>query len=447
MLSKVKAVFKVFSAKALKILKWAFNLPSAFIRVNLSHNTGTKVFSLLLAILFWFFVMDQVDPEITRVFENIPVNLINMQELEQSNLKIMNQHDYLVNVEVTGRRNNVLNMNANAIYLWTDMRTVRNGVNNVYINRTINSDSVSIKSVLPNEIVLTVERIVSVPKPVRIVYNDRFQNTYFEQNLAVSPEEIRVVGPESLVNSVDYLGAFINVGTFTEDVTREVSLAPYNREGEVVNGVTLEKSVATMNLSIGKSEVVPIRVDLSGTPAEGYQIVQVKVIPEEISILGSSQLTSFITEIYTEPIVLTGEETSSFIVQKNLLMPEGISHLLNDGIQVEIEIEEIHTKEFGFSTSEIPIMNLNDAFVTNLNDIEEIIAVKVIDVESKILNLNKSDVSIVLNFANVERPGMYRMELIVQNRDAYGKIEVEPEYLDLMVYDVDETDDGSVEIP
>lgn len=122
-----------------KVFKWFVSLPKSIFDAKLSHNTGTKLLSLLMAILFWFFVMDQVDPEISRVIESVPVQLINTQELDQSNLKIMNQTDYFVNVEVTGRRNNVLSLNAKSIYLWADMRSVRNGINNVFINSSINS--------------------------------------------------------------------------------------------------------------------------------------------------------------------------------------------------------------------------------------------------------------------------------------------------------------------
>ena len=110
-----------------KSVKWILGLPKAIFDAKFSHNTGTKLLSIAMAILFWFFVMDQVDPEITRVIESVPVQLTNTQELDQNNLKIMNQTDFLVNVEVTGRRNNVLSLNSKNIYLWSDMRSVRSG--------------------------------------------------------------------------------------------------------------------------------------------------------------------------------------------------------------------------------------------------------------------------------------------------------------------------------
>lgn len=429
-------------ARLKNVLKWIANLPTAFIRVNLSHNTGTKIFSLMLAILFWFFVMDQVDPEITRVFDNVPVNLINMQELEQSNLRIMNQHDYLVSVEVTGRRNNVLNMSPKSIYLWSDMRTVRNGINNVFINRSINSDSVSIKTVMPNEIILSVERIISIPKPVRIIYNDDFQVGFYEENLTIKPEEIRVVGPESFVNSVAYVGAYVNVGTFTEGVEREISLAPYTVDGEIVNGVTLERTSAIMQLNVGMRKRMPITIEIEGEPAPGYQVVSVTAVPQEVEILGASSAVLSTDTINTEVIVLSGEETDSFMVRKNLLLPEGITHQLENGIQIEVVIEEIVTKEFVYTVEDIALINLNETFETNLMSFDEEIRIKISDISSRIDTRTKDQMSLSIDFSNVERPGIYRLDIDVSGGIERERIQIIPEYIEIVVSDAENSEEG-----
>ncbi len=268
MLKSVKQLL-IGSGKALSnALRWVRSIPNRFFNINFSHNTGKKMLSVVLALLFWLFVMDQVDPEITRIFENVPVQLINLQELDQNNLKIMNQHDYLVNVEVMGRRNNVLNMSSSAIYLWADMRTVGSGNNNVYINRTINSEAVNIKGIFPNEISIAAERIVSVPKPVKITFTDNFSESYFQERMTISPEEVKVTGPESFVNSVSYLGASIAVGTLEGDFSREVTLLPYDSSDEVVSGVSLDLNYANVSIQIGKIQNAEVNVEVDvGTAA------------------------------------------------------------------------------------------------------------------------------------------------------------------------------------
>ncbi len=408
-------------------------MPSRFIDINLSHNTGMKVFSLVLAILFWFFVMDQVDPEMTRSFENIPVELINMQDLEQGNLKIKNQQDYFVTVDVKGRRNDVSKLNPASINLWADMRTVRSGINNVYINRSINSDSIVIKEVVPNEIVLTVERIVSVPKPVKVIYNDGFQKNYYEISRKVSPEEIRIVGPESIVETVTYLGAYVNVGTFTGDVAKEVSLAPYNEDGEVVSGVTLESSTAQLELEVGLKKEVPLEVAIEGEPAEGTRVVSVKLLPETVWISGAAELVGGIDKVVGEPVVLNGEEASTLIVNKNLTLPEGVSHDLENGVQVEVEIEPIVEKTFEFPIEALEIRNLAPAYAVSYSDETQTVTFTVKGLASVMETVTEETLKPFMNAADVDKEGTYRLIPQLETTVEIDGFKAVPEYVELEV--------------
>ncbi|MCA0386674.1 MAG: hypothetical protein LCH34_14000 [Firmicutes bacterium] len=417
-----------------KILVWIKGLPKSIYEAKLSHNTGTKMLSLALAILFWFFVMDQVDPEITRVIESVPVQLTNTQELDQNNLKIMNQTDFFVNVEVTGRRNNVLGLNAKSIYLWADMRSVRGGVNNVFINSSINSESVSIKSVLPKEIVITVDRVVSLPKPVQIIISDSFQESLFQESLEVNPIEIKVTGPESLVNSVSYLGGTISVAALSGDHTREVSLVPYSFDGEVVNGVTLELSYATLNLKVGKTKLIPVEANVEGSPKSGYQLTGINIKPETVTVSGQLEVIEALNSISVEGIELNGDEEGTFIVEKELRLPEGVKAVgLNTPVQIELVIEEVQTKEFIFDVNEIPIVNLGNQFTTNLADNLGTVVVRVTDVASVIEGLTKSEIHLDLNMSNIIEPGSYRLNINMANRENYSEVSLTPEMVDVEV--------------
>ena len=418
-----------------KILKWFVSLPKSIFDAKFSHNTGTKILSILMAILFWFFVMDQVDPEISRVIESVPVQLINTQELDQSNLKIMNQTDYFVNVEVTGRRNNVLSLNSGSIYLWADMRTVRSGINNVFINSSINSESVSIKAIYPQEIVLTVDRVVSLPKPVQIKFSDSFQESLYQESIVINPLEIKVTGPESLVNSVSYLGGTLAVGALSSDYTREVSLVPYSFDGEIVSGVSLDFNYTTVTVVIGKSNTVNVIPDVQGEPSEGYRVVSVTVIPETIVINGEIALVESVKNVMTEVIALNGDEENSFILDAKLVLPEGVkaSELADGTVRIEIVIEEIQTKEFTFEIKDIPVVNLSETFETDLFDNLGIITVKVTDIESIISELTVNDVHLDFNFSSVTAPGNYRMNVNFADELKYNDVQIEPAYVDVNV--------------
>ena len=417
-----------------KIIASIKNLPKAFFSINLSHNSGTKFFSLMLAILFWVFVMDQVDPEISKVFESVPVQLINLQELDQNNLMIMDQHDFFVNVEVTGRRNNVLNLNASSIYLWADVRNAKKGSNILQINKTINSEAVSIQTLIPNEIVLSVDQIVSIPKPVKVTMSGDFQDNLYQSDLSVSPEEVKVTGPETLVNQVAYLGATINVSNISADTSKDVSLVPYDNDDQMVNGVTLENSYSNISLNIGQMKTLEIMPKIIGTPAEGYEIVSVSVLPETVTISGSEALIRDLNSIEAEAINLKGDEKATMIVEKSLLLPNGVtSDISDENVQIEVQIEPIITKEFSFNIKDIPIVNLSDSLKTDIANKDGAISIKVKDVESIINEITRNDLHLSINFGIVDKAGLYRLKINVANEESFNEISIDPVYIEVNV--------------
>ena len=424
------------------------NLYDVLFKKKLSRNTGSKLLSLTLAVLFWFFVMDQVDPEITRVFDSIPVQLTNTQELDQNNLKIMNQTDFFVSVQVTGRRNNVLSLNSKSIYLWADMRSARSGVNNVFINSTINSDAVSIKEVLPKEIVLTVDRMISLPKPVKIIITDSFQESLYQDTLSVNPLEIKVSGPESLVNSVSYLGGSISVNSLTGNHSREVSLVPYSFDGEIVSGVNLDMSYATISLTVGKEKVVPIKALVEGEPMEGYRVVGVNISPSTIGLAGPISQMDLLSSISVDTIILDGTEDTSLIIERDLILPDQVSTVqANVPIQIEVLIEEILTKEFSFDIKELAIVNLEEGFTTDLNEQEQLINIKVTGVESVISMISKNDIRLDVNFSNVTAPGIYRLKINSLGIEDFDELIIDPLYIEATVRERTETETTPTETP
>ena len=48
---------------------------------KLKYNSKIKIISLLSAMVLWMYVMAIVDPEETKLFENIPVTITNKNEL------------------------------------------------------------------------------------------------------------------------------------------------------------------------------------------------------------------------------------------------------------------------------------------------------------------------------------------------------------------------------
>ena len=54
----------------------------------LNKNTKIKIISLLSAIVLWMYVMAVVDPEDTKLFEEIPITITNIHEINDLGLVV-----------------------------------------------------------------------------------------------------------------------------------------------------------------------------------------------------------------------------------------------------------------------------------------------------------------------------------------------------------------------
>jgi len=252
--------------------------------------------------------------------------------------------------------------------------------------------------------------------------------------MSISPEEIKVTGPESIVNTVSYLGGTINISNVDEDTTKEVSLVPYDNDGEMVTGVSLDADYSSVTVSVGMNKTVPVNAIITGEPFESFEIVKTEITPENIVISGKESIINALNEVSIEPVTLSGQEVSSFIVEKPLLLPEGISsNVVNNVIQINVVIEQVITKEFNFEIKDIPIVNLKDNLSVDLSQIEGSVNVKVKDLESVIDAVSKEDINLSINFSIVEKAGLYRLFINVADQDKYRELVVSPSYIEIQV--------------
>ena len=56
------------------------------------NDLGAKITVLIIAIFIWSFVMDDVNPEISRTYRNVSVNYSNTSALDRQGLEIGRAH-------------------------------------------------------------------------------------------------------------------------------------------------------------------------------------------------------------------------------------------------------------------------------------------------------------------------------------------------------------------
>lgn len=403
---------------------WVSRLVEVFNGSRLSRNTGQKIISLLFAILFWLYVMDQVNPEMVKELENIQVELLNAPSVTQSGLVIMNEQDYFVNVKVKGRRNDLFDVTNEDVRVTADLTGYGKGDVSVPLETRTFNGSFSVDDLSQKEIKLFLDKVVEISKPVNLDIVGETKSGYVKGELEYDPQEISVRGPESFVNTVAMIYGEMKIDGTTNDLSKEIPVMPVDNDGNVVGGVTLGRDYVRASLGVTKLKTLSLNERITGQAAEGYEIVKVQINPAAVTVRGSEADVDILDRLYTMPIDISGI-MSTADVEVQLDLPTNVSApYLNVPAIATIYVEPYETKVFDIPASEVEIRNMDEAFIVTQSDISGIVQVSVRDIESVMANFDTSSFSLYIDGSNL-KPGVANEAIVkVDLKSSVRSIEV-----------------------
>lgn len=163
-----------------------------FSSLKITNNSRSKTLSVVFAIIFWLFVMDQENPEMSKWIQNIPVELKNEQMLLDDGLIIMDKTEKFVEVEIKGRRSEVMDVKAEDIKITANLLGHGKGNNSVALDKVIVHDNVLISDISQQEIKVFIDQIIEVPKPVEINIIGKIKSGFIKDEMTILPEEVIV---------------------------------------------------------------------------------------------------------------------------------------------------------------------------------------------------------------------------------------------------------------
>ena len=375
-----------------------------------NRNITPKVVSIVFALVMWLYVMGEVNPESIEEWKNIRVQLLNVEEVRQSGLTIIGQTDFTVNVKVKGKRNDLFQVSSKDMIIRADLRGYKKGVNSVPLEYSAPAN-ISIEDISPKVIIVTFDEIVKRQKPVMVQTVGAAAQGYEPATAIVSPSEVIVEGPETLVNSVTMVVVDVNLTDKLEDINDKLPLKAVNQEGKEVIGVEVKTKLVEINMPMFKVKEVPIVLDLVGNPLTGYKITNSSTDPGSVLIKGSRNIVDQVAEIKTKSLSVEGI-SSTFAQDIILELPEGIAApYLDKNPSVTLTVEAISKKEFSYSRNEIGVDNLDSKYRLDLSRVPETIKVEIEAVETVMKDLNKEDVQLYLNASGLIE-GKYSARLL-----------------------------------
>lgn len=360
---------------------------------KLKNNSKIKIISLLSAMVLWMYVMAIVDPEETKLFENIPVTITNKNELNERDLVIYPEQDLTTNIYVTGKLSNLKKVTKDDINVYGQINNPLEGNNEIYL-KVSTSQRVNYDFKNPVMIV-TLEKIISEDKSIKVDITGSGKNNVDNIMLQDNIDKVSVSGPRSLVNKVKRVVGTVKVNGELNDFSQSIKLEPVDAKGKVVEGIELEKDSVNVNITLLTQKTVPITLKLSDNGESG---VNYTMSQNTVTIKGKKDIVDSINDIETQPVKLSEilPGTSKDIY---LQVPSGIT-IETKYITIKKNSEENAVAVYTYTAKDIEIRNNIENIDKSKIKIPNSINVSIEYLQSE-GSINKDDIKLYIDLNEV----------------------------------------------
>lgn len=313
-----------------------------------TSDTAFKIYSALIAILLWVFVVYNQNPESTKVISGIKISYTNAAELEKQGLVIVkSEREPSLSITVKGRRLSVGRVDSGNVLASVTVPELRVGEYEVLVNASLPISDVSITDKKPYAIKVTVETLKSAEVPVRIKYTGIPKEESTAVRAEVSPKTVLISGPETIVNKVQAAEVTLDVSDISDGKNIKHDYRLLAADGsDLTEDANLRVSADTVSVTPAVYNVKDVKIEAQfyGEMPNEYAIASYTASPATVR-LGSVGDTVFnVDKILTEPIDISSL-TESKAVSAKLVIPQEATNMFSvEETEVNITVERMSEK-------------------------------------------------------------------------------------------------------
>ena len=256
---------------------------------NLKKNTKIKLISFLSAVVLWMYVMAIVDPEDTKLFENIPVTVTNTEELEEDDLVVYPKSDLVTDIYITGKLSDLQKINEDDIHINGSINNPIEGKNYLYLKvNPTKQVSYEFKS---DFIVVKLEKLIHREKDINTEIIGEYKDDV--DTITLQQSTVSVSAPRVLIEQVDHIKATVQVDSKENDnLNQRVKLTAVDVDGKEVTGVNLATKSINAEIKFLEEKNVPINIQQQG---DSEDIKSYEVNPKEVILKGKKEILDKLT--------------------------------------------------------------------------------------------------------------------------------------------------------
>lgn len=382
------------------------------------HNTFVLAFSFVVAVVVWF-IMSANSASRNVVIHDVPIQVNISSAAQEEGLQIFNMSYNTADVEVSG--NNLLTSRLTADDFEVSVtlnptstkvagNTLQKMTLQVRAVKTNSMGSYEIASVSPEEVTVEYDRSREVTFPIENHIQYSSADGYYAGTPVLSADNVTISGPESAVNRISHVAVSYNVeNALRQDASFTCPIRLYDQNNQEItdtSGMYLTMNVDTIDVTIPVTPVKTVSLTASTLhQPEGFSQDRIQISPSEITIAGTSDVLSGISEIQLDTIIDFAQldVNGTNVFTSDITLPSGVRNIsaVGDAVsQATVTINLNGYEEASVTTSAANIQLVNAPTGAQLSTSS--LPVSVVGPEAQVTRLTGSEVSVQVDLSNFQ---------------------------------------------
>lgn len=303
-----------------------------------THNWPLKLAAIGLAsLLYGGLVLSQA----TQGFPgNVPIGIENAPP----DVIVLSSLGAVTRIRYVAPPNLGLRIDSSSFVATVDLAGVDPTVGSVTLPVTVEARDgrIQVLDFEPRAIGVSLDRVAQKTIPIRAVIG-AIPSGLDVGDPIVEGTTATVSGPQSIVNKVAEVQAPVTIDGSGIDVNQVVALVPVDVSGNALAPIDVEPASVRVRVPVftdRRSKTVPVKPNVAGSPAAGFEVASIEIDPPVVSVEGDANDLAGLDRADTQTISLAG--ASSEVSQAvGLALPDGVQALGAATVNVTIRLRPV----------------------------------------------------------------------------------------------------------
>ena len=293
---------------------------------KLDKKWQLKIICLLMAIVLWFFIINEQNP-MSEGSYTVPIVVENLDSQY-----ITSNVPKTVYVRLSGPRNTIINVGPSDIKAYIDLSDAQEGEMSAPVRIEIPAGTeLKKQSMTSADIMVDVYTVRELGQT---------KNDIFVSSLKVVPEKVVISGARRLVKQVEQAVVEIPIEDRIDDFSIMAPIRLVAADGSRVEGLEMTPWQSNIRISIGHNAVtkdIPVYVTTEGDVSSSISLKEIKINPNTVAVKGDANILKNLSRIDLPPIDISGLKQDK--KWKIIVSPVNGVIFEPDTIEVAVDVE------------------------------------------------------------------------------------------------------------